>query len=224
MTIWSSSIVTVDRPVAGPVLGVDRVVDDRRVEPQPVALLAVVEGALERAARAARPRRARPPRRAAALGRRLLARSLGRSAASAARRSRLGGLGLLGLEAPALGLLELGGDLASSSARRSMSSSKPAAAPSAPGSSSSRPALALEARDLLDGHLELVGDPRVGAPLARPGADLVEMRTQRLSGHRRRDTSAKSAPVPARRLQLRADGAQIMRHTAPAREGRPCSS
>ena len=37
-----------DRPVAGPVLGVDRVVLDRRVEPQAVALLAVVEGALER--------------------------------------------------------------------------------------------------------------------------------------------------------------------------------
>src|SRR4051794_18933364 len=38
------------RPVAGPVLGVDRVVLDGRVEPQPVALLAVVEGALERLA------------------------------------------------------------------------------------------------------------------------------------------------------------------------------
>ena len=37
-----------DRPVPGPVLGVDRVVLDGGVEPQPVALLAVVEGALQR--------------------------------------------------------------------------------------------------------------------------------------------------------------------------------
>ena len=37
-----------DRPVAGPVLGVDGVLLDRGVEPEPVALLAVVEGALER--------------------------------------------------------------------------------------------------------------------------------------------------------------------------------
>ena len=44
----SASTVTVDRPVAGPVLGVDGVVLDGGVEPQPVALLAVVEGALER--------------------------------------------------------------------------------------------------------------------------------------------------------------------------------
>src|SRR6188472_422494 len=35
------------RPVTGPVLGVDRVVLDGGVEPQPVALLAVVEGALQ---------------------------------------------------------------------------------------------------------------------------------------------------------------------------------
>ncbi len=37
-----------DRPVTGPVLGVDRVVLDRGVEPQSVALLAVIERALER--------------------------------------------------------------------------------------------------------------------------------------------------------------------------------
>ncbi len=34
--------------MAGPVLGVERVVLDRRVEPEAVAVLAVVEGALER--------------------------------------------------------------------------------------------------------------------------------------------------------------------------------
>src|SRR4051794_21216548 len=36
-----------DRPVAGPVLRVDRAVRDGRVEPEPVPLLAVVERALE---------------------------------------------------------------------------------------------------------------------------------------------------------------------------------
>ena len=34
----------------------------------------------------------------------------------------------------------------------------------------------LERLDLLDRDLELVGDPRVGAPLADPGTDLVELR------------------------------------------------
>src|SRR5437763_13638823 len=38
-----------DRPVAGPVLGVDRVVLHGRVQPQAIALLAVVERPLERA-------------------------------------------------------------------------------------------------------------------------------------------------------------------------------
>ena len=38
--------------------------------------------------------------------------------------------------------------------------------------------LALELLDLLDGHLQLMSDPGVGAPLADPAADLVEMRTQ----------------------------------------------
>src|SRR5208283_6142168 len=52
-----------DGPVAGPVLGVDGVVLDRRVEPQAVALLTVVEGALERrgVARGAPPAPAAPP-------------------------------------------------------------------------------------------------------------------------------------------------------------------
>ncbi len=48
ITIRSSSTATSIGPVAGPVLGVDGVVLDRRVEPQAVALLAVIEGALDR--------------------------------------------------------------------------------------------------------------------------------------------------------------------------------
>ena len=48
MTMRSGSIVTVTGPVARPVLRVGGVVLHRGVEPEPVALLAVVERALER--------------------------------------------------------------------------------------------------------------------------------------------------------------------------------
>src|SRR4051794_5177597 len=61
------------RPVAGPVLGVDRVVLDGGVEPEPVALLAMVEGALERLAGAAPGAGAAATAGAAAGGRGLLA-------------------------------------------------------------------------------------------------------------------------------------------------------
>src|SRR3954451_7527502 len=47
-----------DRPVAGPVLGVDRMVLDGGVEPQAVALLAVVERALQRSGAGGAPARA----------------------------------------------------------------------------------------------------------------------------------------------------------------------
>ena len=39
--------------------------------------------------------------------------------------------------------------------------------------------LTLERLDLLDGHLELMGDPGVGPPLADPCPDLVQLRLQR---------------------------------------------
>ena len=99
-----------DRAVAGPVLGVDRVVLDGGVEPQAVALLAVVEGALEGTGVVARrSRRPRPPRR---LRRRLGVASCwsvvappSSSPSSSSRRSfRLQPLGL------DLGRLQLGGD------------------------------------------------------------------------------------------------------------------
>ena len=106
-----------DRAVAGPVLGVDGVVLDGGVEPQAVALLAVVERALERAARrcaCACARRARACG-ASASPRRLGLGGLGSAAsASAALRAAssaaalLLGLALL-LAAGLLGL-ELGGD------------------------------------------------------------------------------------------------------------------
>src|SRR5438093_1284027 len=45
------------------------------------------------------------------------------------------------------------------------------------------PVLAFERLDLLDGDLQLVRDPRVGAALADPGADLAQVRSKRSSGH-----------------------------------------
>ena len=39
--------------------------------------------------------------------------------------------------------------------------------------------LALEAADVADRHVELMGDPGVGAALAHPGADLVQLGLQR---------------------------------------------
>ena len=52
--------------------------------------------------------------------------------------------------------------------------------------------LALEGLDLLDGHLELVGDPRVGATLSHPPADLVKLRTQRPAAHEQAGRLAKA--------------------------------
>src|SRR4029078_458419 len=49
--------------------------------------------------------------------------------------------------------------------------------------------LALECLDLLDGDLELMGDPGVRTPLAHPPADLVKLRTQGPSAHRAPQTS-----------------------------------
>ncbi len=43
--------------------------------------------------------------------------------------------------------------------------------------------LALEGLDLLDGHLELVSDPGVGAALTDPPANLIQLRTQRPATH-----------------------------------------
>src|SRR4051812_40467457 len=56
--------------MAGPVLGIDRVVLDGWVQPQPVALLAVVEGALQRtgSGRRARPEHSAPSTTAATPG------------------------------------------------------------------------------------------------------------------------------------------------------------
>ena len=168
-----------DGPVARPVLGVDGVVLDGGVEPQAVALLAVVEGALERpGALAAAPRRRRPRRRFGArrasprlvlvLGPRprLAASSATFASSSAAapprprarrrwrRRPRRAGRPLR-RSAPSALALAVGLELV----------------------------LALERLDLLDGHLELVRDPGVGAALAHPPANLIQLGTQRPAAH-----------------------------------------
>ena len=45
--------------------------------------------------------------------------------------------------------------------------------------------LALEGLDLLDGHFQLVCDPRIGTTLSHPPADLVKLRTQGPAAHKR---------------------------------------
>jgi hypothetical protein len=155
-------------------LGVHRVVLDGGIEPQPVALLAVVEGALERPRPATA---AAPPTAPAAapawpapvlvlvtfvlralvfrllvVGRLLLGAALGLERRGHERvvlgaqvlLDRVGGRGG-GL---ALGLAGLGrGELV----------------------------LALESANIGDGDLELMGDPGVRAALADPGPDLVQL-------------------------------------------------
>jgi carbon storage regulator len=43
--------------------------------------------------------------------------------------------------------------------------------------------LALERNELADAHIELVRDPRIGAPLADPCADLIELGLEGPAGH-----------------------------------------
>src|SRR4051812_16798461 len=168
------------RPVARPVLGVDRVVLDRGIEPEPVALLAMVEGALERLAGAA-PGAAAAAAAGAPAGRRRLVAALFALGLGVLVGGALGGLlreaGLL-FRAPRLLGLELGGDgrvvlraevdllerLGGVAVRLEV-------------------VLALERLDLLDRHLELMGDPGVRPPLPDPPSDLVELRAQRSATH-----------------------------------------
>ena len=57
--------------------------------------------------------------------------------------------------------------------------------------------LALERVDLLDGDLQLVRDPGVGASLSHPPADLVKLRTQRPAAHEQAGRLAKTCRVSA---------------------------
>ena len=179
--------------MAGPVLGVDRVVLNGRVQPQAVALLAVVEGALQgNAARGgASPAASSAPAATAcrrlrlvliSLGLILLHAPLGPFGALALRRR-------LGLGAFALGLqrgrLELCGDQGVVLGAEIDLIVEVARARTRRGLLASQVVLALELLDLLHGDFELVGDPSVGTTLAYPGADLVELWTERLAWHGR---------------------------------------
>ena len=178
-------------PVARPVLGIDGVVLDGRVEPQAVALLAVVEGALERLRPAAapapaapsaapapglrrrRPRsprpRPRPPRRpppARPRARRRRARRPPRAGRAPPRRA-----GREGVVAVLAGFV--GRELV----------------------------LSLEGADVADGDLELVGDPGVGAALPHPGPDLVQLWFERSACQAAADTTNEGTRV-AQELQI----------------------
>src|SRR4051794_135394 len=164
-----------DGTVARPVLGVDGVVLHGGVEPQPVALLAVVERALERAPGGAAAAGAAAGAATAARLRLLLAvlfRLLGGALGGllGCLRVLLGlarGLGLeLGRDrgvvlGAQIGLLAVGGLVAIGL----------------------EILLALERLDLLDCRFELVRDPCVGAALSHPRADLVKLGTQGPAAH-----------------------------------------
>src|SRR5215207_274044 len=176
-----------DGPVAGPVLGVDGVVLDGGVEPQAVALLAVVERALERPGGALAAAAARP--RGGVLRRLLLLLLLfGGLLLGRLARGLLGGLRLL-LCAAHLLRLELGGDrLVVGRAKVDLVGGRGGGGPVAAGP---EPVLALERLDLLDRDFELMSDPRVGATLSHPSTDLVKLRAQRPAAHEQAGRLAK---------------------------------
>src|SRR3954454_9109777 len=158
------------RTVTGPVLGVHRVVLDRGVEPQPVALLAVVERTLERlvAAAAGAPATGAPAARLwLRVGLIPLGFRLGLCLGGLAGRL-LGGAGvLLGL-AGGLGL-QLGGDhLVVLRAQIDLFADGAVLV-----TVRFEALFSLEGLDLLYGRFELMSDPCVGAPLAHPGTDLI---------------------------------------------------
>ena len=166
-----------DGPVARPVLCVDRAVGHRRVEPQAVALLAVVERSLECGRRSLATRcrsggRGRPGARGGAW------------ACPRPRRPRSSASSSPDSSARAASASSSAAISASSSARRSISSSKSTpAAPSGASPSGASSFSRLKAAIWFDGHLELVGDPGVGPALADPGPDLIEMWAQRTACH-----------------------------------------
>ena len=166
-------------------LGVDGVVLHGGVEPQAVALLAVVERALERARRrcggACGRRGVRRARLAGFSSSSSASASAALAAASSALRASSSACAGLLLGA-ALGLLlELGGD------RGVVLGAEVDLLGGGAGSLAVglQILLALERLDLLDGDVELVRDPGVGATLSHPPADLVKLRTQGPATHER---------------------------------------
>jgi hypothetical protein len=174
--------------VAGPVLGVDRVVLDGWVEPQAITLLAVVERRLQGRRRGAPAPPSPTP------------------APPARPRGPLLGVLVLLFGALGLGRLKLGRDQGVVLraqvdlivvVRRGRRGFRLAIG--------YQPLLMLKGLYLLDRDLQLVGDPSIGTALSDPGADLIELRSQRFApwhGRRllqacsRRLYAAESDPSP----------------------------
>ena len=168
-------------------LGVHGIVLHGGVQPEAVALFAVVEGALERTRRpgaATRTSTAAPGR---ALGF-LLVLGLGGGGSNSGCGLLFRGLarGLFGGTRLFFGLargfgFELGGDLRVVF-RAQVHLFGGGAVLFEVGLEA---LLALEGLDLLDGDFQLVRNPRIGATLSHPPADLVKLRTQGPAAHRR---------------------------------------
>jgi hypothetical protein len=152
------------------VLGVDRIVLDRGIEPQSVALLAVIEGPLEWPG-VASPASAAPATTAPPFGPTLGVLIL------------IGAIAVLGrLGAGALGLgfggFELRGDQRVILGAEVDLLGVVANGRIGTGLLAGEVVLALELLDVADTDLQLVCHPGVGPSLAHPGADLIEVRTQ----------------------------------------------
>ena len=156
-----------------PMLGVGRVVLDRRVEPDPVALLvALVEGRLQRPAPAAAA--TTPAASPSSLSSRLI--PLIATAVTVRLVFALVGRLLFFL---GLGLTELGLDL-----RLDLVAEVDVAVRLL--ALRGQPVAMTEVAELCGGNADLMGDPGVRPALANLGANLVELGSEGLPGHRRR--------------------------------------
>ena len=144
--------------MARPVLGVDRVVLDRGVEPEPVALLAVIERALEGLPRPGPPAATAAPSPAAPAWRALVLVAVL--------------LGLVGLRLQ--GRRHKGVVLRSEVLLEALAVAAVAVCAGLTGLRRGREiVLPLEVHELPDAHIELMSDPGVGPPLPNPGPNLV---------------------------------------------------
>ncbi len=179
--------------VAGPVLRVGGIVLDRGIEPEAVAVLAVVERALERLRLAGAGAAAPSAASAAAPLRPVVAVALRVAVAVLAVVVARAVVGVL-LDRLVLGRLALGleglgdqGVVLGAQIRLVGLGSGHENVLTTVGRSEL--VLALEAADIADRDVELVGDPGVGTALAHPRADLVELRLQRSACQTAAETS-----------------------------------
>ena len=167
-----------DGAVAGPVLGVDGVVRDGGVEPQAVALLAVVERALERLrlATPAAPAAAAPAAASAPAALRLIVIAVAALVTPGGRACSVPVIGIRLRFRLALGLERLGDQRIVLRAQVGLVRLRARDEVLAlAGLGRGELVLALERADITHRDVELVGDPGVGAALAHPRADLVQL-------------------------------------------------